>query len=59
MTIILYSHEKGPMGGAPHTGPKMGPIFEVSVSQLHAKEHPGKLYPQDLQPYSSTVTNRE
>ena len=34
------------MGGAPYIGPRLGdgPIFEVSVSQLYAKERPGKLY---------------
>ena len=33
------------MGGKPYTGPRLGdgPIFEVSVSHLDAKEHPGKL----------------
>ena len=45
---IPYLHEKGPMGGAPYIGPRLGdgPIFEVSVSQIHnidAKERPGKL----------------
>ena len=43
--IILYPRERGPMGGAPYTGPKLrdGPIFEVSVSRLYSKERPGKL----------------
>jgi hypothetical protein len=42
---IPYPCEKGPMGGAPYIGPKLGggPIFQVSVSQLDAKERPGKL----------------
>ena len=33
------------MGGAPYIGPRLGggPIFEVSVSHLYAKERPGKL----------------
>ena len=33
------------MGGAPYIGPRLGdgPIFEVSVSHLDVKEHPGKL----------------
>ena len=33
------------MGSAPYTGPRLGdgPIFEVSVLRLYAKEHPGKL----------------
>ena len=54
------------MGGAPYFGPRLGdgPIFEVSVSQLDVKEHPGN-YPRDLhvsnwfQSYLSMVTNRE
>ena len=31
------------MGGAPYIGPRLvdGPIFEVSVSHLDAKERPG------------------
>ena len=42
---VPYPHERGPMGGAPYIGPKLGdgPIFEVSVSRLYAKERPGKL----------------
>ena len=42
---IPYPRERGPMGGAPYIGPRLGggPIFEVSVSHLYAKEHPGKL----------------
>ena len=42
---IPYPRERGPMGGAPHIGPRLGdgPIFEVSVSRLYAKEHPGKV----------------
>ena len=37
--------KRGPMGGAPYIGPRLGdgPIFEVSVSRLDAKERPGKL----------------
>ena len=33
------------MGGAPYIGPRLGggPIFEVSVAHLDAKERPGKL----------------
>ena len=33
------------MGGAPDIGPRLGdgPIFEVLVSRLDAKERPGKL----------------
>jgi hypothetical protein len=40
---VPYLREKGPMGGAPKIGPRQGdePIFEVSVSQLDTKEHPG------------------
>ena len=36
---------KGPMGGAPYIGSRLGdgPIFEVSLSQLDAKERTGKL----------------
>ena len=44
--LIPYSHERGPMGGAPYgIGPRLGdgPIFEASVSHLDAKERPGKL----------------
>ena len=42
---IPYPRERGPMGGAPYIGPRLGdgPIFEVSVSQLNAKERPGKI----------------
>ena len=42
---IPYLHEKRPMGGAPYIGPTLGdgPIFEVPLSQLDAKERPGKL----------------
>jgi hypothetical protein len=61
------------MGSAPYIGSKLGggPIFQVSVSQLDAKERPWQVkYPRDLhnsnsshcyyrfQPYASTVTNR-
>ena len=43
--ILPYPHKRGPMGGAPYTGPRLwdGPIFEVSVSHLYVKERPGKL----------------
>ena len=43
--IILYPRERGPMGGAPYIGPRLGdgPIFEASVSRLYVKERPGKL----------------
>ena len=43
--LIPYPRERGPMGGAPYIGPRLGygPIFEVSVSRLCAKERPGKL----------------
>ena len=43
--ILSYLREKGPMGGAPYIGSRLGdgPIFEVSLSQLDAKERPGKL----------------
>ena len=42
---IPYLREKGLMGGAPYIGSRQedGPIFEVSLSQLDAKERPGKL----------------
>ena len=42
---LPYRREKGPMGGAPYIGPRLGDglIFEVSVSLLGAKERPGKL----------------
>ena len=41
---ILYPCERGPIGGAPYIGPRLGdgPIFEVSASCLYAKERPGK-----------------
>ena len=45
--IILYRREKGPVGGAPYIGPRLGDgliiLFEVSVSHFDAKERPGKL----------------
>ena len=43
--LVTYPRERGPMGGAPYIGPRLGdgPIFEVSVSRLDAKERPGKL----------------
>ena len=42
--ILPYLREKGPMSGAPYIGSRQGdgPIFKVSLSQLDAKEHPGK-----------------
>ena len=42
---IPYPRERGPMGGAPYIGARLGggPIFEVSISHLYAKERPGKL----------------
>ena len=45
--IIPYLRERGPMGDAPYIGPRLGdgPIFEVSVSHLYAKERPGKKLP--------------
>ena len=45
LLVIPYPRERGPMGGAPYIGPKLGdgPIFEVSVSRLYSKERPGKL----------------
>ena len=44
-TVIPYPRERGPMGGAPYIGARLGggPIFEVSVTHLYAKERPGKL----------------
>ena len=47
---LLYLCEKGSMGGAPNTEPRRGGgmIFEVSVSQLDAKEHSGINYPWDV-----------
>ena len=41
---IPYPRERGPMSGAPYIGPRLGdgPIFEVSVSHLCAKERPLK-----------------
>ena len=42
---VQYPRERGPMGGVPYIGPRLGggPIFEVSVAHLDAKERPGKL----------------
>ena len=42
---VPYLRKKGPMGGAPYIGSRLGDglIFAVSLSQLHAKERPGKL----------------
>ena len=41
---VPYPRERGPMGGTPYIGPKLGdgPIFEVSVSRLYSKEHPAR-----------------
>ena len=41
---IPYPREKGPMGGVPYIGPRLGggPIFEIPLSQLDAKECPDK-----------------
>ena len=41
---IPYLREKGPMGGAPYIGPRLGggPIFEIPLLQLDAKERPDK-----------------
>ena len=43
--INTVPSRKGPMGGAPYMGSRLGggPIFEVSLSQLDTKERPGKL----------------
>ena len=43
--LLPYPCERGPMGGAPYIGPRLGdgPIFKVSVSRLYVKERPGKL----------------
>ena len=43
--LIPYPRERGPMGGTPYIGPRLedGPIFEVSISRLYAKERPGRL----------------
>ena len=43
--LLPYLRERGPMGGAPYIGPRLGdgPIFELSVLHLDAKERPGKL----------------
>ena len=42
---LPYPRERGPMGGAPYIGPRLGdgPMFDVSVSRLYAKERQGKL----------------
>ena len=42
-STLLYLCEKGPIGSAPYIGPRLwyGLIFEESLSQLDAKEHPG------------------
>ena len=36
---LPYPRERGPMGGAPYNGPRLGdgPIFEVSVSHLDTR----------------------
>ena len=72
LVYFLYCREKGPMGGTPCIGSRLGdgPIFDVLVSQLDVKECPGKLQTGSsysnsshgyywLQPYSSTVANWE
>jgi hypothetical protein len=43
--MVPYPREKGPMGGAPYIGPKLGGglMFQVSVSQLDTKDRPGKV----------------
>ena len=45
IAVIPYPCERGPMGGAPYIGLRLGdgPIFEASVSHLYVKERPGKL----------------
>ena len=42
---VPYPLKRGPMGGAPYTGPRLGGglVFEVSVSHLDVKERPCKL----------------
>ena len=45
---VPYPRERGPMGSAPYTGPRLGdgPIFEVSVSHLDLKEQSAQVsYP--------------
>ena len=39
-SVITYPRERGPMGGAPYTGPRLGdgPIFEVSCSIAYIRE---------------------
>ena len=44
---IPYPHKRGPMGGAPYTGPRLGG-GPVLVSHLDVKECPGKLPIQAL-----------
>ena len=43
---LLYLHVKGPMGGAPYIGPRLGggPIFKIPLSQLDVKERPENTY---------------
>ena len=47
MYIVHMPHprKRGPMGGAPYIGLRLGngPIFEISISYLYAKERPGNL----------------
>ena len=45
LTNIPYRCERGPMGGAPYIGLKLGggPTFVASLSRFNAKERPGKL----------------
>ena len=40
--ILPYPHERGPMGGTPYTGQRLGGR-PVSVLHLDVKECPGKL----------------
>jgi hypothetical protein len=51
VVLVPYPREKGPMGGAPYIGPKLGGglIFQVSVPQLDAKECPGEVLTQSSQ----------
>ena len=52
--LLPYPRERGPMGGAPYIGPKLGdgPIFEVSASRLYSKERPGKLLVSQATPFN-------
>ena len=37
--IIPYPRKRGPMGGAPYTGPRLGdgPIFEVNIAFIRER----------------------